>query len=150
MIVGSAVFVLLFLGGWNPLPWLPLAHARRLAGPGAGRRAVQLAIAVPGILSIAIFLGKVLFMIFFFMWVRWTVPRFRYDQVMKHRLATPAPARHRQPRRLCADHRRDSEMKRKDSGQLNSVNIVAGLAEAGPGSATPATSFFLSGHLLTA
>jgi len=36
-----------------------------------------------GLLSIAILLGKVLAMIFFFMWVRWTVPRFRYDQVMR-------------------------------------------------------------------
>ena len=35
-----------------------------------------------GILSIAIFMGKVLAMIFFFMWVRWTLPRFRYDQLM--------------------------------------------------------------------
>ena len=33
--------------------------------------------------SISIFLGKVLAMIFLFMWVRWTLPRFRYDQVMK-------------------------------------------------------------------
>jgi NADH-quinone oxidoreductase subunit H len=38
---------------------------------------------VVGALSIVIFLAKVLFMIFFFMWVRWTVPRFRYDQVMR-------------------------------------------------------------------
>jgi len=38
---------------------------------------------VVGVLSIVIFLAKVLFMIFFFMWVRWTLPRFRYDQVMK-------------------------------------------------------------------
>ena len=36
-----------------------------------------------GLLSIAIFLGKVIAMIFFFMWVRWTIPRFRYDQVME-------------------------------------------------------------------
>jgi NADH-quinone oxidoreductase subunit H len=36
-----------------------------------------------GILSIAIFMGKVLAMILFIMWVRWTLPRFRYDQVMK-------------------------------------------------------------------
>ena len=36
-----------------------------------------------GVLSIGIFLGKVIALIFFFMWVRWTVPRFRYDQVME-------------------------------------------------------------------
>jgi NADH-quinone oxidoreductase subunit H len=28
MLVGSGVFVLLFLGGWNPLPWVPLACSR--------------------------------------------------------------------------------------------------------------------------
>ena len=33
--------------------------------------------------SIGVFMGKALFFIFLFMWVRWTVPRFRYDQVMK-------------------------------------------------------------------
>ena len=38
---------------------------------------------VVGILSVVIFLTKVMFFIFLFMWVRWTVPRFRYDQVMK-------------------------------------------------------------------
>lgn len=82
MIVGSAVFILLFFGGWNPLPWLPLAtlvnwlhdllHWGWLLHP-----------LFVGILSICIFLGKVFFSIFFFMWVRWTLPRFRYDQVMR-------------------------------------------------------------------
>jgi NADH-quinone oxidoreductase subunit H len=76
MIIGSAVFILLFCGGWNPLPWVSLADVAvwlNLAG----------APVILGALSIAIFLGKVIFMIFFFMWVRWTVPRFRYDQVME-------------------------------------------------------------------
>jgi NADH-quinone oxidoreductase subunit H len=76
MIVGSAVFVLLFLGGWNPLPWLPLATVAAHLG-FAGHPVIF------GIVSVAIFLLKVLFFIFVFMWVRWTVPRFRYDQVMR-------------------------------------------------------------------
>jgi NADH-quinone oxidoreductase subunit H len=80
MIVGSGVFVLLFLGGWNPLPWVPLAT---LVGWLAHFSPLALHPIFVGVLSIAIFLGKVLFSVFVFMWVRWTVPRFRYDQVMK-------------------------------------------------------------------
>jgi NADH-quinone oxidoreductase subunit H len=72
MIVGSGVFVLLFLGGWNPLPGLPLAPL--IAG---------LPVWLGGLIAMAIFLGKVIAFIFLFMWVRWTLPRFRYDQVMK-------------------------------------------------------------------
>jgi NADH-quinone oxidoreductase subunit H len=76
MLVGSAVFTLLFFGGWNPLPGLPLAT---LAGwLGLVAHPVLL-----GALSILLFLGKVLGLIFFFMWIRWTLPRFRYDQVMR-------------------------------------------------------------------
>ena len=33
-------------------------------------------------IGIIVFFGKILFFIFFFMWVRWTLPRFRYDQLM--------------------------------------------------------------------
>jgi len=76
MIVGSAVFILLFFGGWNPLPWLPLSTVASFL------HITEFPLVV-GLLSIGIFVGKVFAMIFFFMWVRWTVPRFRYDQVMK-------------------------------------------------------------------
>ncbi len=76
MLIGSGVFTLLFLGGWNPLPWVTLAQFAALL------HVAQLPLVV-GLLSIGIFLGKVIALIFFFMWVRWTVPRFRYDQVMK-------------------------------------------------------------------
>lgn len=81
MTVGSGIFVLLFLGGWNPLPGLPLSTLVDLISGVFGAWAAH-PIAV-GALSIALFLAKVLFCIFFFMWVRWTLPRFRYDQVMK-------------------------------------------------------------------
>ncbi|MSU18426.1 MAG: NADH-quinone oxidoreductase subunit H [Lacunisphaera sp.] len=76
MLIGSGVFVLLFLGGWNPLPWLPLATFAGWLGLAGNPLVV-------GALSMVIFLSKVLFFVFLFMWVRWTVPRFRYDQVMK-------------------------------------------------------------------
>lgn len=68
MIIGSAVFVLLFLGGWDFLPGMndPWPHN-----------------AFGSICSVLWFLGKILLCIFFFIWVRWTLPRYRYDQVMK-------------------------------------------------------------------
>ncbi len=66
MIVGSAVFVCLFLGGWH-LPFLDYNDFHPL---------------VAGIISISVFLAKVLALIFLFIQVRWTLPRFRYDQVM--------------------------------------------------------------------
>ncbi|MFZ9682052.1 MAG: complex I subunit 1/NuoH family protein [Cephaloticoccus sp.] len=76
MIIGSGVFTLLFLGGWNPLPWVTLADLGNTLGI-AGNPLLT------GLVSIGIFLGKIVALIFLFMWVRWTVPRFRYDQVMK-------------------------------------------------------------------
>jgi NADH-quinone oxidoreductase subunit H len=75
MLIGSAIFMILFFGGWNPCPWISLsdvAHFFHFA---------HLPL-VMGVVGIGIFIGKVLAMIFFFMWVRWTLPRFRYDQVM--------------------------------------------------------------------
>lgn len=76
MMIGSAVFCLLFLGGWNPLPWVPLSLVADLL------HLTDIPLAV-GLLSAVIFIGKVLFFIFVFMWIRWTLPRFRYDQVMQ-------------------------------------------------------------------
>ena len=68
MIVASCMITALFLGGWYPLPYI-----------GWG----EIDIAIHWYLPPLVFLGKVLFMLFVFIWVRWTLPRFRYDQVMK-------------------------------------------------------------------
>lgn len=70
MFVGSAIFATLFLGGWNPLPGFTWAEWGVVGLLGA----------VAGVLTLLV---KVCAMAFFFMWVRWTVPRFRYDQVMR-------------------------------------------------------------------
>ena len=66
MIAGSAVVVTLFLGGWS-LPFIP--------DGGAGW--------AWGLVNIGVFFAKVFSFIIFFIWVRWTVPRFRYDQLMR-------------------------------------------------------------------
>ncbi|HNQ77692.1 MAG TPA: NADH-quinone oxidoreductase subunit NuoH [Acidobacteriota bacterium] len=66
MITASALLVLLFFGGWH-LPFLNYGWF----GPVLG-----------GILSAIVFACKTAFFVFFFIWVRWTLPRFRYDQVM--------------------------------------------------------------------
>jgi len=66
MIAGSALIVVLFLGGWH-FPFIPSgAHGW-----------------VWGLINITVFFAKVAALLFIFIWVRWTVPRFRYDQLMK-------------------------------------------------------------------
>lgn len=54
----SAIAAIVFLGGWNPLFGLTF---------------------IPGIIWM---LGKIYFMVFLFMWVKWTFPRFRIDHLM--------------------------------------------------------------------
>jgi NADH-quinone oxidoreductase subunit H len=64
MTVASAFIVTMYFGGWS----LPLFHPRGVVG---------------GLLSIAIFAVKTAAFLWLFVWVRWTLPRFRYDQLMK-------------------------------------------------------------------
>src|SRR5438105_2697028 len=80
MITGSAVIVTLFLGGWHlPLPsWHDGFHWALVDGTAARWRGV-----IGGLFHIAIFFAKVAVLLFFFIWVRFTLPRFRYDQLMR-------------------------------------------------------------------
>jgi NADH-quinone oxidoreductase subunit H len=73
MIVGSGLIVTLFLGGWS----IPFGDKI-----GLGYEAAQNTWWV-GLLHLGCFLTKVVAFIFFFMWVRWTLPRFRFDQLMR-------------------------------------------------------------------
>ncbi len=66
MIIASAMIVTLYLGGWH----MPFEQTIGLSG-------TWLTIA-----QIASFFIKMGAMLFFFIWVRWSIPRFRYDQLM--------------------------------------------------------------------
>ena len=80
MITGSAVIVTLFLGGWHlPLPsWQGGFHWALVDGSAPDWRGVA-----GGLFNIATFFAKVTGLLFCFIWVRFTLPRFRYDQLMR-------------------------------------------------------------------
>ena len=74
MITGSAFFCILFLGGWDMLPFvsdLPI-----VAEGGIGALLIVLT-------KFGVFCGKIFLLLFVMMWVRWTLPRLRFDQLMK-------------------------------------------------------------------
>ncbi|GGH09779.1 MULTISPECIES: NADH-quinone oxidoreductase subunit NuoH [Pedobacter] len=68
MFVSSAVMAALYWGGYNY--------------PGMDYVATHLGPTWAPLIGTGVFFLKIVLFIFFFMWVRWTIPRFRYDQLM--------------------------------------------------------------------
>ncbi|MCC7533023.1 MAG: NADH-quinone oxidoreductase subunit NuoH [Bacteroidia bacterium] len=66
MFVSSAIIASLYFGGYH--------------FPGID--SLNLSPNIAAIVSVAVLFAKIIFFIFFFMWVRWTLPRFRFDQLM--------------------------------------------------------------------
>jgi NADH-quinone oxidoreductase subunit H len=66
MIIASALIVTLYLGGWH-IPYI---------------ETLNLSPTLTTILQIGAFFVKMGALLFFFIWVRWSIPRFRYDQLM--------------------------------------------------------------------
>lgn len=68
MFTVSMLATTLFLGGWN--------------GPGLGWLLAHEMYIPAALLGVGYFLGKVFFFLFLYIWLRGTLPRFRYDQLM--------------------------------------------------------------------
>lgn len=68
MIIASGLIVTLYLGGWQ-IPFI---------------ETIGFSATIVTILQIAAFLFKMALLLFFFIWVRWSIPRFRYDQLMNY------------------------------------------------------------------
>lgn len=65
MFISSAVMSLFFFGGYN-FPWMDQIHDPNWVA----------------VIGTVVMFSKTIFFIFMFMWIRWTLPRFRYDQLM--------------------------------------------------------------------
>jgi len=68
MFISSALLSVLYFGGYNY--------------PGMDWAEAHWGVNIANVLGILALFAKICFFIFFYMWVRWTIPRFRYDQLM--------------------------------------------------------------------
>jgi NADH-quinone oxidoreductase subunit H len=71
MVTGAMLIVTLFFGGWQ-IPWISSVELKEMVGPVAA-----------ALLQVGSFSAKLLFFLWLFIWVRWTLPRFRYDHLMR-------------------------------------------------------------------
>ena len=69
MFISSTILAVLYLGAYNY--------------PGMTWAVENWGVNIANVIGIIVLFVKICFFIFFFMWVRWTIPRFRYDQLMR-------------------------------------------------------------------
>ncbi len=69
MFISSTILAVLYFGAYNY--------------PGMEWMKENAGMNVANVIGMLVLFGKLCFFIFFYMWVRWTVPRFRYDQLMR-------------------------------------------------------------------
>ncbi len=68
MFISSAILAILYFGGYNY--------------PGMQWMVENIGVNTANLIGIGVLFVKICFFIFFYMWIRWTIPRFRYDQLM--------------------------------------------------------------------
>lgn len=68
MFISSAILAVMFLGAYNY--------------PGMEWAVENWGVNIANLIGVVVLFLKIFFFIFLFMWVRWTIPRFRYDQIM--------------------------------------------------------------------
>ena len=69
MFISSTILAVLYFGAYNY--------------PGMSWAEENWGVNIANIIGMVVLFAKLCFFIFFYMWVRWTVPRFRYDQLMR-------------------------------------------------------------------
>lgn len=68
MFISSAILAILYFGGYNY--------------PGMSWAVENWGVNIANVIGIVVLFIKICGFIFFYMWIRWTIPRFRYDQLM--------------------------------------------------------------------
>ncbi|AWH84142.1 NADH-quinone oxidoreductase subunit NuoH [Flavobacterium album] len=69
MFISSTILAVLYFGAYNY--------------PGMEWMKENVGVNTANVIGMVVLFAKLCFFIFFYMWVRWTVPRFRYDQLMR-------------------------------------------------------------------